>query len=254
MVLASLNGQLIVKDTDDTVHDTDLLLLTFKHRSLFDMQLYDRSNIVTFRAFQRFRLVPGRYQCFTKCDTITAELLEILLFQRTTDRTAPLTAGSESTALFLHQTDHFQAVLRNVARLFEVSQRGYTGHNAQCAIIFSTVLYSIQVGSRQYGAWLCPWKPPIHVSDRILSVFKAQIFDPLTQDVLRDSVLRGIRCTPDFSVDTCRIGQLAQHLFYSQSGFVSHHKCPLILSFVFYQYSFVFFPCAISRCAISNSS
>ena len=60
MVLASLNGQLIVDDTDDTVHNTDLLLLAFKYRSLFDMQLYDRSNIVTFHAFQRFRLISGR--------------------------------------------------------------------------------------------------------------------------------------------------------------------------------------------------
>ena len=60
MILASLNAQLIVKDTDDAVHNTDLLLLAFKHRSLFDMQFYDRSNIVTFRAFQRFRLIPGR--------------------------------------------------------------------------------------------------------------------------------------------------------------------------------------------------
>ena len=228
MVLASLNGQLIVKDTDDAVHNTDLLLLTFKHRSLFDMQLYDRSNIITFRAFQRFRLIPGRYQCLPKCDTITADFLKILLFQRATDRTAPLTAGSETTALFLHQTDHFQAVLRNVARLFEVSQRGYTGHNAQCAIIFSTVLYSIQVRSRQYGARLCPRKPPIHVPDRILSVFQPLLFDPPTQDVLRDSVFRSVRCTPDFSVDTCRIGQLAQHLFYFHPSFVSHHKCHLI--------------------------
>ena len=51
MVLASLNGQLIVDDTDDTVHNTDLLLLAFKHRSLFDMQFYDCSNIVTFHGF-----------------------------------------------------------------------------------------------------------------------------------------------------------------------------------------------------------
>ena len=228
MVLASLNGQLIVDDTDDTVHNTDLLLLSFKHRSLFDMQFYDCSNIVTFHVFQRFRLIPGRYQCFTKCDAITAELLEILFFQRATDCAAPLTAGWKTTALFLHQTTHFQAVFRNEARLFEVSQRCHTGHNAQCAIIFSTVLYGIQVGSRQYGSRFCPRKPSIHVTDRVLSVFKPQILDPLTQDVFRDFVFQSIRCTPDLSVDARRIGQLTQHFFDSYSRFVFHHKCHLI--------------------------